>query len=82
MPHLKSFRRDAHNIHFQIRLDDQYWPTVHKIIRRFGNTARYTEGKREFTIPNTDREKAKFAAMFPEDWEIIQATNADHITFT
>ena len=81
MPHLQSFRRDKHGLHFRIRRDHDYWDAIRELNKGFPSKVRFTAGANEFTVPNTSRVKARLAAIFPKDWAIIQDTNTHAIIF-
>lgn len=82
MPHLNSFRRDGAGFYFCLRKDEGYWDAVKQLGTRFGSSAKYVQSTHEFRVPNTPRSQIHLAAIFPEEWEIIQATNTHKISFT
>jgi len=82
MPHLESFRKSSIGIHFRIRKDMEHWDGVREVIKAFGPTLKYDQATGGFNVPFTSRSQVALSRIFPEEWEIIQATNADTITFT
>jgi len=82
MPHLDSLRKANDGLYFRIRRDEEYWDAVRKLARRLGSSLKYAQSKQEFHTPATSRAQVQLASIFPEEWEIIQATDADTINFT
>jgi len=82
MPHLESFRKSSIGLHFRIRKDQEYWNAVRKVTKAFGPTLKYDQATGEFNVPLTTRTQITLASTFPEEWAIIQATDADTINFT
>jgi hypothetical protein len=82
MPHLESFRKSKLGLHFRIRKDQEYWDGIRKVIKAFGRALRYDQASGEFNVPLTSRTQARLSVIFPEEWQIIQDTEAKAITFT
>jgi hypothetical protein len=82
MPHLESFRKSRMGLHFRIRKDQGYWGGVREVIKAFGSTLKHDQATGEFNVPFTSRSQVALSRIFPEEWEIIQVTDADTITFT
>jgi hypothetical protein len=82
MPHLESFRKSRLGLHFRIRKDQEYWGGIRKVIKAFGRALKHDQASGEFNVPSTARSQAQLASIFPEEWQIIQDTEAKAITFT
>jgi len=81
MPHLESFRKASDGLYFRVRKDIEHWDRVREVMKAFGPTLRYDQATGEFNVPFTSRTQVRLSLIFPEEWEIIQATVADTITF-
>jgi hypothetical protein len=82
MPHIATFRRDEHGLHFRIKRDEDYWTAIKQLEKGFPSKVTFTAGANEFMVPNTPRVRARLAAIFPEDFTLINTTNTDNIRFT
>jgi len=82
MPHLESFRKASDGLYFRVRKDIEHWDGVREVMKAFGPTLKYDQAAGEFNVPFTSRTQVQLSLIFPEEWEIIQATDADTITFT
>ena len=81
MPHLESFRKASDGLYFRVRKDIEHWDGVREVIRAFGSILKYDQADGEFSVPFTSRAQVQLSLIFPEEREIIQATDADTITF-
>jgi len=82
MPHLETFRKTRTGLHFRIRKDQEYWDGVREVIKVFGCTLKHDQASGEFSVPFTSRTQVQLSLIFPEEWKIIQDTDADTINFT